>query len=117
MSSATQTTQARDDAFWKQVAEATDLRRQLGEKFMQQALNELQQAQNALARACAALSPLMGASPEWKAVGVLHDRVKSTWYRVNTKRTYLRDRRSGPNADDINVAAELELRATKESPQ
>ena len=100
----------RDDDFWKRVAAATELRRELGEQEMARALDELQRAQNGLARACAALSPILGAAPDWRAVSALHDRVKAAWHRVNKKRSFLRDRRSGPKVDDMNLAYEIEQR-------
>lgn len=50
------------------------------------ALAHIQQAQAHLNLACAELSSLTGAIPEWSKAGKLADQVKAFWYRVSEKR-------------------------------
>ncbi len=49
---------------------------------VQKALQQIEEAQNLLGAACATLSSLCYARPEWNATSKLHDRVKSHWYKV-----------------------------------
>lgn len=46
------------------------------------ALAQIESAQNRLNDACATLSSLQYAAPEWKATGAVADRVRRHWYRV-----------------------------------
>lgn len=67
-----------------------------------QALKLIEQAQNDLNSACAALSTLVGGVPVWRATSKMSDKVRDLWYRVdrfrNGRRYYL---------DNLTVGAML----------
>ena len=47
------------------------------------ALDRIDRAQRELGYAMEALSPVIGAMPEWEKAGALYDSVKALWHRVN----------------------------------
>ena len=49
---------------------------------VRKALQQIEAAQGLLGDACATLSSLRHACPEWKATSKLYDRVHAHWYRV-----------------------------------
>jgi hypothetical protein len=49
------------------------------------ALDSIEEAQRFLDLAAQALCGVRGLAPEWRKVGALSDRVKSTWYTVRDK--------------------------------
>jgi hypothetical protein len=46
------------------------------------ALAKIEEAQGLIGDACATLSTLRHAAPEWRATGALYDKIKAHWYRV-----------------------------------
>lgn len=52
------------------------------QRRVRQALHQIEAAQGMIGDACATLSTLRYAAPEWKATSALYDRVKAHWYRV-----------------------------------
>jgi hypothetical protein len=55
---------------------------------MRQALRQIESAQGELNSACATLSSLQYAMPEWRATSKLADRVKAHWYKVRNALEY-----------------------------
>lgn len=52
---------------------------------VRQAMDRIEAAQSELERACAALSPIVGAVPEFHRLVKLHDRVRGEWFRLEQK--------------------------------
>ena len=50
-----------------------------------EALDRIQAAQRELELACQALSPVVGAMPDWEHLSKLTDRVQAEWHRLNSK--------------------------------
>lgn len=52
------------------------------QRRIRRALHQIEEAQGLIGDACAILSSLRYAAPEWRATSKLYDRVKAHWYRV-----------------------------------
>lgn len=78
-----------------------ELARAEAQRLVREALDHIQEAQNELAHACAALSALVGGVPVWKATGKLYDSVHALWYRVDGFRTGGRYKLDGVNLEAL----------------
>lgn len=52
------------------------------QRRVRQALQQIEAAQNQIGSACATLSSLRHAAPQWKATSKLYDTVHAHWYKV-----------------------------------
>ena len=65
-------------------------RKAAAEMRLEEALASIQEAQRLVERAGAALCSVGGMAKEWKQLGALYDKVKSTCYAVNNRACRLR---------------------------
>lgn len=64
------------------------------------ALTQIEEAQNKLNDACATLSSLQHAMPEWRATSQMADKVKAHWYKVQNS-LYLGSKASRVRLDPL----------------
>ncbi len=67
-------------------------RKAAAELRLEEALASIEQAQRLIDRAGAGLCSVRGMAKEWKQLGALYDKVKSTWCAVNNHARRLRTR-------------------------
>ena len=65
-------------------------RKAVAEMRLEEALASIEEAQRLIDRAGADLCSVRGMAKEWKQLGALYDKVKSTWYAVNNRARRLR---------------------------
>lgn len=71
-------------------------REEAAERRLASALRDIEDAQNRLAHACAAMSSLYGVAPVSNAVLRLHAQVKRAWYQLHERREKARGGKGKP---------------------
>lgn len=89
-------------------------RKAAAEMRLEEALASIQEAQGLIDRAGAGLCSVRGMAKEWKQLGALYDKVKATWYAVNSRGRRLRS--AGRLLLDREPAA-YELRSAGQEPR
>jgi hypothetical protein len=70
------------------------------ERLVQRALDHIERAERELDAACQALSPVIGALPDWQRIGKLSLKVHAMWQRLHEVKP-----RGGYRLDESGLAA------------